>query len=70
MGGFFRAFSAPLLFILPVGIWLYLGGQLQLPVFILFLIVGLAYMKPIYKLIFVSGLLAQITEGVGRIDAI
>jgi ATP-binding cassette subfamily B protein len=67
---FFALLGAPLLFILPVGIWLYLGGQLQLPVFILFLIVGLAYMKPIYKLIFVSGLLAQITEGVGRIDAI
>ncbi|WP_337972038.1 ABC transporter ATP-binding protein [Methanobacterium petrolearium] len=67
---FIALLGSPLLFILPVGVWLYLSGQLQLPVFILFLIVGVAYMKPIYQLVFVSGTLAQITEGISRIDAI
>lgn len=62
--------GAPLVFILPVGVWLYIAGELQLAVFILFLILGVAYMKPIHQLIFVSGTLAQITEGVSRIDTI
>lgn len=67
---FIALLGAPLLFILPLGVWLYITRQLQLPIFILFLIVGLAYMKPIYQLIFVSGNLAQITEGVSRINTI
>jgi len=67
---FVALLGAPLLFILPVGIWLYLAGQLQLPVLILFLIVGVGYMKPVYALMRVGSMLAQITEGVRRVDSI
>ncbi len=67
---FVALLGAPLLFILPVGIWLYLTGQLQLPVLILFLIIGVGYMKPVYNLMKVGSMLAQITEGVRRVDSI
>lgn len=62
--------GSSLVFILPSGVWFYLQGTLELPVLILFLIVGVAYVKPLYYIIFVSGVLAQITEGVNRIEKI
>jgi ATP-binding cassette subfamily B protein len=59
-----------LVFILPVGVWLYVRGGLDLSVLLLFMILGAGYMAPLVKLAMFSSQLTQINEGVTRIEAI
>lgn len=65
--------SASLIFIIPVAIFMLSrnGAQEELiPKVLLFLIVGGGMFFPLFKLMFVSGYLWQISVGVERIDAI
>ncbi|WP_172673849.1 ABC transporter ATP-binding protein [Methanogenium cariaci] len=62
--------NLPILFILPPGIWFYITGSLELPVLILFLILGVGYMYGMMKMMMFAGFWRQINEGVERIDAI
>jgi len=62
--------SAQILFILPIGAWLYLAGTLSMPTFILFLLLGLGFTGPMLKLMFLSEMLGIITEGEKRINTI
>jgi len=70
----FSAFAVcvnlPILFILPAGLWFYITGTLQMPVLILFLILGVGYMGGMMKMMMFGGLWRQIGEGLSRIDAI
>jgi ATP-binding cassette subfamily B protein IrtA len=62
--------GSSLVFIVPVGIWLYSMGQVTMPVLILFLILGVGIVRPIYKIVFIFSNLVLIKEGVRRIDAV
>jgi ATP-binding cassette subfamily B protein IrtA len=70
----FSAFTVcinlPILFILPAGVWFFITGTLELPVLILFLILGVGYMSGMMKMMMFGGIWRQIGEGVSRIDAI
>lgn len=51
----FVALRANALVILPVGAWLYLGGSLDLPTFVFFLVLGIGFNVPLQKLMFSVG---------------
>lgn len=59
-----------LLFILPAGFFLLIGGTIDPPVLILFLLIGVGLMEPVNRIIMVSGFLDRIGEGIVRIQAI
>lgn len=62
--------SAQILFILPIGAWLYIAGTLSIPTFMLFLLLGLGFTGPMLTLLFLSQMVGIITEGEKRIHAI
>ncbi|MDR3175024.1 MAG: ABC transporter ATP-binding protein/permease [Desulfovibrio sp.] len=62
--------SSGLLFILPFGLWLYFGGDISLPVLFLFLLLGSAYMAPVFKLAMMGGQLRHLLEGLKRVEAV
>lgn len=62
--------NASLFFILPVGVWLYTKGTLDLSVLLLFLILGAGYTAPLIRVVHYGALLRQCSHGVKRIDAI
>ena len=59
-----------LLPLLICGLYLYFNGGLQLPVFFLFLILGVGYIRPAFKLTTIRGEIIMINEGVKRMDEI
>lgn len=62
--------ASGLLFILPFGLWLYLAGQISLPVLLFFLMLGSGYMAPLLRLAMLGGQLGHLLEGLARVDAI
>jgi ATP-binding cassette subfamily B protein len=69
-GLFLAIIGGPLLLILPVGLWLYLAGNLALSIFIFFLIVGLGYTASLFRLLYSMNSFAVIIESEKRISAI
>ncbi|MEO0596379.1 MAG: ABC transporter ATP-binding protein, partial [Chloroflexota bacterium] len=65
------AFRTGLLFMLPIGLLLYINGALDLPTLVLFLIMSVGFSRPLYNLL-MHGMLAfyQIHTAMGRIDAL
>jgi ATP-binding cassette subfamily B protein len=62
--------SSGLFFILPFGLWFYAKGTLAFSTLSLFLMLGSAYMAPVFKLAMVGGQLRQLLEGLKRVEAI
>lgn len=62
--------NSVLFFVLPLGVWLYVTGSLTISVFILFLLLGIGYSAPLVRISDYGALIAQIKEGVKRIDSI
>ena len=59
-----------LLPLLAFGLYLHFNGRLELPVFFLFLVLGVGYIRPAFKLTTVKGEIIKISEGVKRMDDI
>ncbi|MCG7406324.1 ABC transporter ATP-binding protein/permease [Paenibacillus sp. ACRRX] len=59
-----------LLFILPVGIWLYTSGDVSLEILLLFLILGVGFTVPIKQISELGHMLKANMEGVNRIEDI
>jgi ABC-type multidrug transport system fused ATPase/permease subunit len=60
---------ANLLLLVPLGVLLYLGGSLDIPTFVLFLILGLGFNRPIWSLFVNYGAAAwQVSSASARID--
>lgn len=59
-----------LLPLLILGLYLYFKGDLDLPVFLLFLILGVGYIKPAFKLASLGPEITMISHGVTRMDEI
>ena len=64
------AITANLLVLLPVGATMYLAGSITLSTFVLFLLMGLGFGSPLFKLIAFGGLMEKNLEGQARIGAI
>lgn len=56
--------------LLVFGLYLYFSGGLELPVFFLFLILGVGYIRPAFKLTSVNSEVIKISQGVKRMDEI
>lgn len=67
---FMSFMSNVLLPILALGIWLYQRGEVTLPTLLLFLILGVGYIKPVFALSNIGSTLYRILEGVKRMDAV
>ena len=59
-----------LLPLLAFGLYLYFKGTLELPVFFLFLILGVGYIRPAFKLTTMTFEITMISRGVNRMDEI
>lgn len=59
-----------LLPLLAFGLYLYFSGGLELPVFFLFLILGVGYIRPAFRLTTVNSEIIKIGQGVKRMDEI
>ena len=64
------AVSANLLVLLPVGAMMYLANNITLSTFVLFLLMGLGFGSPLFKLMSLGRLMGMNIEGQLRIDAI
>lgn len=64
------ALDSALLFIFPVAVWLLARESLDTPVLVLFVVLGVGFMKPLRKIVHVRSMLYRIGEGVKRIDRI
>ena len=62
--------GSSLFFLLPFGVWFYVKGTIELPTLFLCLMLGSGYMIPFLKLAHMGSFLAQINEGIRRIDKI
>ena len=62
--------SSSLFFLLPFGVWFYIKGTIELSTLFLCLMLGSGYMIPFLKLAHMGSFLAQINEGIRRIDKI
>lgn len=62
--------SNALLPVLAFGLYLYFDGTLELPVFFLFLILGVGYIRPLFKLTTMTFEITMINRGVKRMDEI
>lgn len=56
--------------LLAFGLYVYFSGGLALPVFFLFLILGVGYIRPAFKLTTVNSEVIKISQGVKRMDEI
>ncbi|UZJ40692.1 ABC transporter ATP-binding protein/permease [Prosthecochloris sp. SCSIO W1101] len=56
--------------LLAFGLYLFFSGGLDLPVFFLFLILGVGYIRPAFKLTSVNSEVIKISQGVRRMDEI
>ena len=66
----FSFLNNALLPLLAFGLYLYFSGGLELPVFFLFLILGVGYIRPAFKLTTVNSEIIKISQGVKRMDEI
>ena len=62
--------GAGLLFILPIGGWLFIVGEVTVSVLVLFLILGIGFMAPLLQLLYFASMLAMNLEGVKRINSV
>ncbi|WP_027183239.1 ABC transporter ATP-binding protein [Desulfovibrio inopinatus] len=62
--------GAPLIVLLPIGLWLYFSGRLDLAVLFLFFMIGTSYLRPLAKVALLGGSLCSMGEGLDRIQAI
>lgn len=62
--------SAAMFFVLPAGVWLYIKGNIEIPVLILFLLLGIGYATPLIRIADYAAKMVMIKEGVKRIDSI
>ncbi|MEM7331389.1 MAG: ABC transporter ATP-binding protein [Chloroflexota bacterium] len=69
-GYFLALVGSGLFFVLTPGVWLYLRGELSLPLLLLFLILGSGYLLPLPQVIGFGSTISNINEGVGRIDKV
>ena len=67
-GAFMAVATSSLFFILPVGVWLYMRRSIELPLLLLFLILGAGYLHTLPKVASFGTWLRHINEGIGRID--
>ena len=70
MSIFSAAIQANLLVLLPLGAWMYLDGLISLPVFVLFLLMGLSFANPLTTLMYMGSLMDKNLEGRERIQAV
>lgn len=71
--GFLTILSSALLFIIPVAVWLFVGGASYatfVPVLLMFLFFGVAVFFPVLKLLWIGSFLNQNNMGVQKIDDI
>ncbi len=68
--GFRVTLDAGLVVLAPLGLALYLGGDIQLPVLLLFLLLGSGLMEPLHNLVMFGGMLTQILAGTRRIRSV
>jgi ATP-binding cassette subfamily B protein len=59
-----------LVFILPVGFWMYTSGRIGGAELVLFLLLGPGLMEPLGRIIMITGLLDRVGEGARRIQSI
>ncbi|MDR1109875.1 MAG: ABC transporter ATP-binding protein/permease [Deltaproteobacteria bacterium] len=69
-GMFVVTTTSGLFFLLPFGLWFYFQGTLSFPTLMLFLMLGSAYMNPVFKLAMMGGQLQHLLEGLARVDAV
>lgn len=62
--------TSSMFFILPVGLWLYIKESIELPILLLFLILGAGYLAPLTRVVMLGGLITQINEGLNRINEV
>ncbi|HML55304.1 MAG TPA: ABC transporter ATP-binding protein [Solidesulfovibrio magneticus] len=62
--------GAPLFVLLPAGLWWYFAGSLELPVLLLFLLLGPGALRPLAKVALLGGSLCRMGEGLARIQAV
>ncbi|AFY89092.1 ABC transporter ATP-binding protein [Chroococcidiopsis thermalis] len=67
---FFICITANIVTVVPVGVWLYLQGSLELSTLILFLVLGLSFNAPLSKVMTIASEFYYISEGVKRINEI
>ncbi|MCF7483177.1 ABC transporter ATP-binding protein/permease [Vibrio sp. J1-1] len=58
-----------LLFLLPVGVWLYAQGDLTLSTLFIFMLLGVGLMEPLYNLIQFGGMFSEMLKGVEKIKS-
>lgn len=79
LNGWIKTSASPLVFfkitlelgiliLVPLSVWLYQLGDVNLATVLLFLLLGLGLMEPLLKITFLGGLLSQIVEGAVRIN--
>jgi len=68
--GFQVSLKANMIFMLPVGGYLAMQELISIPVFILSMTLGLGLISPLMRIMYASGMLRQIEQGVNRIDEI
>lgn len=59
-----------LVFILPLGFWMYGSGRISGAELVLFLLLGPGLMEPLGRIIMITGLLDRISEGIVRIQGV
>jgi len=59
-----------LLPVLALGLVLFFNGKITLPIFVLFLMLGVGYIRPVFALVSLSTQIVVINHGVKRMDAI
>ena len=62
--------GSSIVFILPVGLWLYLNDMTTIPILILFLIIGVGMVRSMFKAMTIFSSYQMIKTGVERIDSI
>lgn len=67
---FLLLMESGLLFVMPVGVWLYSQGTLTLPVLLLFLLLGVGLTAPLRQISTLTHMMQNNMEGVRRIEAV
>lgn len=62
--------AANIVVVAPIGAWLFLAGRIDMPVYLLFLLVAPSVLLPLLRLTFALGEQMQRAEALSRIDAI
>lgn len=67
---FLLLMESGLLFVMPIGVWLYGQGTLTLPVLLLFLLLGVGLTAPLRQISTLTHMMQNNMEGVRRIEAV